>query len=675
MGVPPAAPALAAAAVGAVSQWARAPAAAVAGAAAGEAAAAPRLRRQAAATPSAAGQDPRGALAGPACAAAAAAALAGRLLPRGRRSRRQSTVRGRRPARGARALTLLRRALRWEVAESAKQDLSEAVAELISKTTSGGAAGFGLLVVPPRCAGQLAEASQQLRAAGALPESAPLLALQSGSGESLQLGLASGEGSQAAAFFVNKEEQSQAGAGLARENPVPGVPDGNHGTILLFADSKVPGALTKNLLEALDSRYPRATKAGVVVLPGRLPSAAGESKEAEEEEDWEPPREGRQLRPRERSDGHGWIKGDPTWRSSGEAADSAETIQAEFKRRPFGVKRYTPGVGGKGAMIMDMFEKERYKGDALGQAAVKGVRTGMAIKAVAGKDVRTWDFEDIMGLLGDEGVLDPDSKSAASWGKGGQVLREKVPAAELPFTVEYMLLEVGGGGGKAALCLNGVPKREGTLGLALAAASSSALDLVGCQPLGPMLEVAKAGPSPEGGFAVASVTVSGKEMAAASALKGVAKAAGLESMKGISVGVVRPQATASGQPSACTASQWAVFPMVGVNKAGGLVLRCKGLAAEGLGPDDGLKRVQFFRPAAEEGSGALGRLAGLAGAGAAGGLAFATGAEALRGAPQGTLGLVGGAVLGAAGGGGGAGGGAPTVLHRSAAALVQFAGP
>ena len=60
---------------------------------------------------------------------------------------------------------------------------------------------------------------------------------------------------------------SEAGAGLAKENPVPGVPDGGHQALLLFGDSKVPSALTRNLLEALDARYPQASKVGLLVAP------------------------------------------------------------------------------------------------------------------------------------------------------------------------------------------------------------------------------------------------------------------------------------------------------------------------------------------------------------------------------------------------------------------------
>mmetsp|Transcript_143667 Transcript_143667/g.358105 ORF Transcript_143667/g.358105 Transcript_143667/m.358105 type:complete len:645 (+) Transcript_143667:57-1991(+) len=573
--------------------------------------------------------------------AALAAAYARRPLPRRRHLK---------------AARLCRRALRWDVVESSQADLTAAVAELVSGASAAAAAGppdFGLLVVPARWASELAAASKHLRDAGVLPEGAPLVGMQSGSdageaGGTLRLGMARGSGGKAIPFFVTKEQQSQAGAGLARENPIPGVPDGQHGSFLLFADPKVSGALTKNLLEALDSRYPQASKTGVVVLP--VKPKAGE--EPAEEEEWEPPREGRQLRVRDRSDGHGWLRGDPTYTSTSESFAAADTVMTEYKRRPFGIKRYSPGVGGKGAMVMEMQEKSRYPGDAMGQAAVSGVRTGMVLKTVAGKDVRDWDFEDLMDLLNDQGIMDPDSKSAASWGAGGQIQRQPIPEAELPLPIEYMLFAGGGSGsGSAALCLDGMSKKEGTLGVALPVPAASSLDLTACQPMGPALEVTKSGKNPDGGFAVYSVNFNGKEMAAATALKGFAKTAGLQSMKGISVGVVRPQ---GGGEAGGLASQWAVFPMMGVTKEGGLVLRCKGLADEGLGADEALKSMRFFQPAPPT-----------TGAAAGAGLAFATSAEAIGGAPPGALGVVGAAVIGAAGA-------APTVLHRQAAAFVRL---
>eukprot|EP00913_Durusdinium_trenchii_P001823 g1689.t1 len=66
--------------------------------------------------------------------------------------------------------------------------------------------------------------------------------------------------------------------------------------------------------------------------------------------------EGRQLRPRDRADGHGWVKEDPDFNAADDSAVSA-THTIELKKRPSGIKRYTHGIDGKGAMVMDMNEK------------------------------------------------------------------------------------------------------------------------------------------------------------------------------------------------------------------------------------------------------------------------------------------------------------------------------
>eukprot|EP00913_Durusdinium_trenchii_P013856 g13008.t1 len=262
-----------------------------------------------------------------------------------------------------------RAALSWRTVSSAQQDLDAAVAELAA--SAGGPANVAILSVPARWAAEAAELSTKLKQSGTCPDGTALLAVvQDSANGAAPLSLLLGSGGPARPFFVNKEELSQAGAGLAKENPVPGVPDGSYGSILLFADSKVPSILTRNLLEALDARYPQASKAGVLVKP--VASAAQDSADPNSLQNWEPPREGRQLRTRDRSDGHGWMKSDPIF-STLEGLGLAEAT-VEFKKRPFGVKRYTPGYQGKGAMVIDMQEKGRYPGDAMGQSAVGGVR-------------------------------------------------------------------------------------------------------------------------------------------------------------------------------------------------------------------------------------------------------------------------------------------------------------
>merc|ERR1711972_1173317 len=77
-------------------------------------------------------------------------------------------------------------------------------------------------------------------------------------------------------------------------------------------------------------------------------------------------------------------------------------LQAEFKKRPFGILRYQPGADGLGAMAKDVIDKSRYPGDPQGQAFVAGV-----------KDVTKEKFAVIMDMLDDE-VADPRfSKSTA----------------------------------------------------------------------------------------------------------------------------------------------------------------------------------------------------------------------------------------------------------------------
>ncbi|CAJ1388343.1 unnamed protein product [Effrenium voratum] len=324
-----------------------------------------------------------------------------------------------------------------------------------------------------------------------------------------------------------------------------------------------------------------------------------------------------------------------------------------FKKRPFGMKRYTPGYQGKGAMVIDMQEKSRYPGDAMGQAAVGGVRIGMVVKSVAGQDVSQWDFEDIMDLLNDQGIMDPDSKSAASWGDATKYIqRQPVEEVVVPATIEFAMPSAGAGASEAPLCLNGVPRRDGVVGLALPEPLAPALRLSAVK-MGPSLEVAKAGPNPEGGFVVEVIRVQGKDMPAASALKMAAKAAGLNSMKGLCVGLRRPSSGVE------DAAAWAVFPLAGVSKTGGVVFRSKGPAAEGLGPDDALREVQFFAPGPGDAVLVEELAAGFSGRTVP--LTLLTSETQTAEAP-GALALVGPAVIGNAGAG--------TVIHRQAVAVV-----
>ncbi|CAK0903339.1 unnamed protein product, partial [Prorocentrum cordatum] len=84
-----------------------------------------------------------------------------------------------------------------------------------------------------------------------------------------------------------------------------------------------------------------------------------------------------------------------------------------YKKRPFGILRYQPGNGMKGAMAMEVMPVSRYPGDPQGQAFSAGVSGGMVVKSIVGAEVLTEDFGKIMDRPDDE-VADPRfSKSTA----------------------------------------------------------------------------------------------------------------------------------------------------------------------------------------------------------------------------------------------------------------------
>merc|ERR1740138_1158645 len=88
------------------------------------------------------------------------------------------------------------------------------------------------------------------------------------------------------------------------------------------------------------------------------------------------------------------------------AGASGSTHEVVYKKRPFGVARYAPGAGGKGAVVMEVTPKSRYPGDPQGQAFVSGVQPNWVLKTVNGIDVAGQPLEAIMEMLDDE-VLDP----------------------------------------------------------------------------------------------------------------------------------------------------------------------------------------------------------------------------------------------------------------------------
>jgi len=118
---------------------------------------------------------------------------------------------------------------------------------------------------------------------------------------------------------------------------------------------------------------------------------------------------------------------------AGAATGASHDVQ--FKKRPFGILRYQPGAGGKGAMAMEIIPTSRYPGDPQGQAFSSGVQSGWVVKSINGANVQAEDFGKIMDLLDDE-VADPRfSKSTAlALEKQGGRLAEPV---DLPAAVTF----------------------------------------------------------------------------------------------------------------------------------------------------------------------------------------------------------------------------------------------
>ena len=57
------------------------------------------------------------------------------------------------------------------------------------------------------------------------------------------------------------------------------------------------------------------------------------------------------------------------------AAATGPEHPVDFKRRPFGILRYQPGQGGKGAMAMEVIPTSRYPGDPQVQVMPSGSAT------------------------------------------------------------------------------------------------------------------------------------------------------------------------------------------------------------------------------------------------------------------------------------------------------------
>merc|ERR1712232_1493046 len=106
-----------------------------------------------------------------------------------------------------------------------------------------------------------------------------------------------------------------------------------------------------------------------------------------------------------------------------------------YKKRPFGVLRYSPDSSGKGAMVQEVVPKSRYPGDPQGQAFVAGVKGGWVVKSINGEDVTGADFGKVMDLLDDE-VADPRFSKSTALALEAQGGRLAEPAAA-PIPVVY----------------------------------------------------------------------------------------------------------------------------------------------------------------------------------------------------------------------------------------------
>lgn len=128
---------------------------------------------------------------------------------------------------------------------------------------------------------------------------------------------------------------------------------------------------------------------------------------------------------------------------AGDASQVDQLHAIEYKKRPFGIRKYRPGPGGIGAKVKLLGDKPRYPGDPIGQAFVAGVEVDWAVKTVNGIDVTKMTMDDIIDTMGDR-LLDNSSRGAFDGSyavtgdnKGKGKVMPKVEAVELPVMVEY----------------------------------------------------------------------------------------------------------------------------------------------------------------------------------------------------------------------------------------------
>jgi len=128
---------------------------------------------------------------------------------------------------------------------------------------------------------------------------------------------------------------------------------------------------------------------------------------------------------------------------AGDESQIETTHEVVYKKRPFGIRKYRPGTGGRGAKVQILGDKSRYPGDPIGQAFSAGVEVEWAVKTINGEDASQMTMDDIIDTMGDR-LLDNSSRGAFDGSykvtgdnKGKGKIVPKIEPVELPCTVVY----------------------------------------------------------------------------------------------------------------------------------------------------------------------------------------------------------------------------------------------
>jgi len=128
---------------------------------------------------------------------------------------------------------------------------------------------------------------------------------------------------------------------------------------------------------------------------------------------------------------------------AGDESQIETTHEVVYKKRPFGIRKYSPGSNGAGAKVKILGDKPRYPGDPIGQAFAAGVQVEWAVQSVNGQDVTKMMMDDIVDTMGDR-LLDNSSRGAFDGSfkvtgdnKGKGKVVPTIEPVELPCTVVY----------------------------------------------------------------------------------------------------------------------------------------------------------------------------------------------------------------------------------------------